>query len=73
MPLRCRPKNLRHAARVGRSDLAVEHELTAEPRQIEEDRAELSAALIAVAGQQPDAAAAVGDDGESMTIVLHLI
>jgi hypothetical protein len=60
------------AALVRRRDLAVEHDLTAELRQLGEHRAEVPAALIAVARQHANAAAAVGDDGEPMAVMLDL-
>jgi hypothetical protein len=64
---------VRDAALVRGSDLAVEPDLPAELGQTGEDWAKESAALVAVARQQPDAAVAVGDDGEAMAVVFHFI
>jgi hypothetical protein len=60
------------AALVGRSDLAVEHDLSANSGQAGEGCTEVPAALIAVARQQPHATVAVGNDGEAVPIVLDL-
>ena len=60
------------AALIRRGDLAVQHDLPAEPGQISEGWAELPAALIAVARQQPHTSVAVSDDGEPVSIMLDL-
>jgi hypothetical protein len=44
-----------------------------EARQIGEHWAEVPAALVAVARQQPNAVVAVGDDGEALPVVLDLV
>ena len=43
-----------------------------EPGQISEGRAEMPAALVSVTRQQPDASVAVGDDGETVAVMLDL-